>query len=385
MHKQAREINRAVNPLTKSYGGSKVEDRHVINGVDQRLLSPDNVYLDAQIVNTYSDRIIPATYATTRNQAILKKPNDYYLAVTRFNIPTTRVPLFNFQNNFYQVTMIGPAGEATGYVQYINYAITPADPENQFIFSVQQFLDAVNATIRTVAAAAGFLVADVPYVWFNRETGIQSIHFSNNANWLDTTISPPDAPWQLWFNWNLYYFFYTLAVYSTRTYNPPDGKGYKILVKNNLDGNYTTAGPITGYEMQQDTPLLSLYVLINSIIISTTSIPISAELISIKETVNNSGGNTQFGIGNSATFNTIADFVPGQLANFSDNFTSYLYNPQFYRLVDLISNSPLNKFDFQIYYTDIFGDVFPIYLQPFQRASVKFVFVKKSLFNNEYD
>jgi hypothetical protein len=338
-----------------------IKDRHIVDGVDSRLQSPDNVYLDVQVVNNNPNEVAIAQYSTTRSSPIITKANDYYLAIARFQIPNNNIPLFLFKEDTYAVTMANGAASSKVYLQYN----APPGNISRAIYTIQEFLDSLNDAI--VIACANVGIGQVPKVFLNRNNQLQSITFSDNANWLGLGIIPL---WQMWMNWELFYFFETMQVYYAGNYDPVDGKAYRILVKDNYDGNYTAG---TSYVMSQETQLLSLYISVFNIVVATTTLPVSAELISIK-----SGDS-------SASFNTVTDFTPGQLANYSDNFTPYIYNPQFYRLVDLLSNCSLNKLDFQIYYSDADGNVSPLYLLPSQRMTMKFIFVKKSLFNNEYN
>lgn len=342
-----------------------IQDRHVVNGTDIRLQNPDNVYVDVQLVNPSPDNVMIAQYSTTRSNPIISKANDYYLAIARFEIPNNDIPLFIFKDNSYAVTMINGGVSSKVFLQYV----TPPGNISKSVYAVQTFLDSLNDAIATACANVG--IAEVPKAYFSRTTQLQGIKFSDNANWLGDALTPV---WQMWMNWELFYFLQTMQVYFLGQFDPPDGRAYRIIVKDNFDGNYIASPAANaGYNMTQETPLLSLYISIMNIIIATTSLPVNAELIALKK------GDS------SSTFNTIADFAPGQVANFSDNFTPYIYNPAFYRLIDLLSGAPLNKLDFQIYYTDADGNVSPLFLLPSQRLTIKFIFVKKSLYNNEYN
>lgn len=360
-HNQRETIDKSSFVVRNPQGSNlNIKDRHVVDGVDTRITSPDNVYVDVQVINPSATDIMIAQYSTTRSNPIVSKASDYYLSVARFEIPNNNIPLFIFKDNTYGITMVNGAVSNTTYLSYVS----PPGNIPGAIYAVQTFLDSLNDALTASATAVG--IPDIPRAYFDRTTQLQGIKFSDNANWLGAGGT---QTWQLWMNWELFYFFQTMQVYFAGSFDVPSS-AYNILVKNNFNGNYV---PLTGYDMTQETPLLSLYVSVMNIIIATTSLPVNAELIALKK------GDT------SSTFNTIADFAPGQLANYSDNFTPYLYNPSFYRLIDLLSQAQINKFDFQIYYTDADGNISPLYLLPTQRMTIKFIFVKKALFNNEYN
>lgn len=348
-----------------------IKDRHIVDGTDTRLQNPDNVYVDVQLSNDSGlldptkSKIMIAQYSTTRSNPIIDKANDYYLAIARFEIPNNDIPLFLFKDKSYAVTMVNGGVSSKVYLTYT----TPPGNISKSIYAIQTFLDSLNVAIATACANVG--IAEVPKAYLDRNTQLQGIKFSDNANWLGADYTPA---WQLWMNWQLFYFFQTMQVFFTGQFDPVDGRAYRIYVKDNYDGNYVAfPAPNAGYNMTQETQLLALYISVLNIIVATTSLPVNAELVAIKK------GDT------SSSFNTIADFIPGQVANYSDNFTPYIYNPSFYRLIDLQSNASLNKLDFQIYYTDADGNVSPLYLLPSQKLSIKFIFVKKALYNNEYN
>jgi hypothetical protein len=338
----------------------------VVGKVDPRLNNPDNVYLDASITNNHSNITIPASYSTTRNVNIIDSTSDYYLSVARFVIPNDNIPLFVFRDDTYLITISNGGVESSRYVAYIP---SSSDPDERFIYTIQSFLNMVNATIALCCADVG--IAEIPVAYLDKNTNLQGIRFSNNANWLGSTA----AVWQMWFNWPLFYFFKTMEHYYAFNF---DLKSYLIVVQNQNNGNVRVVSGVTYYFMEQETDLLSLYVTVHSIIVATTGVPVEAELISFRTHGANAGE------GSSETFNIITDFVPGESANYSENFTPYVYIPNFYRLVNLKKGGGLNKFDFQIFYSDIYQNVYPINLLPYQRITVKFAFVKKSLYSNAW-
>ena len=334
---------------------------------DPRLDSPDNIYLEARIVN---ERNIPTplTYSTTRNTDIISKASDYYLAVGRFSIPNDTVPLFIFQDLTYSITMVNGAAESRRFLQYVPNGI---DTIPRGIYQVQIFLDMINDAITLACGDVGIIGADIPYVYLDLNSQLQVFGFSNNANWLGTSPT-----YQLWLNWRIYEFFTTLPIIWSGSISgiAGAGKDMRIIVKNNGNGN---TGVITNipayYRMSQETALLNKYLSSYSIIIGTNTLPIQAKLLSIQNS------------STSASISALADFIPSHDGSYSDNFTPYAYNPAFYKLIDFNTNGAINKVDFQVFYSDRDGNLYPITLLPGQRALIELVFVKKSLYNNMYD
>ena len=57
-----------------------------------------HIYYNARI-NAELESRKQATFSVSRVQPILSKPNDYELAVIRFSLPSTSIPLFVRWNN----------------------------------------------------------------------------------------------------------------------------------------------------------------------------------------------------------------------------------------------------------------------------------------------
>lgn len=57
----------------------------------------DHVYLNISIGNDTIGEVFPAVYRETKVSPILDRPQDYYLAITRFSVPTGILPLLYFR------------------------------------------------------------------------------------------------------------------------------------------------------------------------------------------------------------------------------------------------------------------------------------------------
>lgn len=347
------------------------------NKMDKRLDMSDNIYLDTLITNSYNDKSIQARYSSTRTSPIVEKPTDYYMSIVRFDIPNQSIPLFIFKDDFFKVTMVNNVGTTAISTRSVSFISTSTDPNNRGVYAVQYFLNMINATIAQCAVDVG--IVDAPVVFLQQPTQYQGIRFSNNIRWLGAGTSPD---WQLWFNQPLFYFFRTMA-----TYFVPQDLGeltHRIIVQDNNNGNFTEYPSGSGtnvYEMTQETNLLVNYITISKIIVTTSSMPLKSENISIGRSTIPS----VTALGDSNSLPIITDFVPGQFGEYSENFTSYIYNPSFYRLIDINFNTPLYRFDYQVSYVDVYGNIEPLYIEPGSSMSMKFGFFKKSLYNNEYD
>lgn len=286
------------------------------------------MFINIDIVNNSADELMPARYNKTYAQSIIAGIGAHSIAVSKFTIPNNNIPLFIFKNT-YVVTVVNGTASSSQSVQFNHPCSANA------VYTIQSFLDMINTTIGACCNAVGISTHNIPYVWLDKTSQLQKIHFSNNIAWLGT-----EPQLQLWFNWDLFYFFQSMQVYFSGQYTD---NAYRILVKNNHN-NYTNT-PNGGYEMSQETQLLSLYRSVTSIIITSDSL---------------CPGN-----------NIINTYYPALSSNYSDNFMPYNYNPTSYQSFELMNDGSLNQIDLQIYYTDNANNVSPLYLLPGQVAKIE--------------
>lgn len=330
---------------------------------DPRKLNADNVYYQATVTNNNQNKTIPIQFEETKSSPLIDIANNYYISVLRLEIPNNDVPLFYFIDNAYSITMVNGAAESK---QIMNY-ISDARISNNGIYTVQQYINSINAAIIAGCAAVGIVGADIPYVYINQKDRL-TVHFSDSANWLGNADTPV---FQLWFNWNLYEYFQTLKIYFNGTFNALSGKDYRIFVQNNQNGNYVAG---TGYEMSQEAEMLELFIDTFQVLIISNTIPVNREGFNA---LDQSGNNVQFGV--------VTDFLPKISSSYPDNFTPFFYTADQPRLIDLIGSLPINKIDFAAYYVDRKRVIRPLNLLPGQSMNIKFGFFNKALYNNKYN
>jgi hypothetical protein len=337
--------------------------------MDKRLVTCDHNYLNISVRNTKTNEDILAKYQETRSTVIIENPNEHYLAVVRFEIPLNLVPIFNLKyiaNDpanplIYSVTLKNGVNELQVFL------LNNQSNGNVGIYTIQSFIDIVNIAINTGATALGM---DIPLVSFDPKSQLCTIYFTNNANWLGDANT---AVWQLWFNKPLFDKFAQFYVQIPFGYNGPNGKFAKYYVQDNFNGNYITVGANPGYYMTQEFPFVSQWDEVASIVIVSTKIPVNKEDISLR------GDN-----GNNILISAISDFIPIRYGSLSRERYTIEYTPESFILLDMNSNMPLRTFDFQVYYVDLDGILYPLYLAPYSRMSLKLGFFKKSLFSNAW-
>jgi hypothetical protein len=126
---------------------------------------------------------------------------------------------------------------------------------------------------------------------------------------------------------------------------------------------------------------------VTSVVITTSNLPIIFEItpssIQIQNQLTNSITSNQFN--NSQSI--ITDFIP--LTGIDTQGTSRFrveYAPTSqYRYFQINSTQPLYNMDFNIYWTDKFGNQYPVVLSAFQVVTIKIVFIKKEIVSSQKD
>lgn len=355
----------------------------------------DNIYLNC-IINPdpyLGQRDSPCVFNETLTQAVIGDPSKYYCSVARFTLPLSNIPILLFpldtsQTNPLQSrlqiginiggTYPSPSSASVGvggtyfsqpimYVPDNNLPIpravgpfTNADEVNQFywIYSITQFLEMFNTALSAAYTASGIVGTPIPYYSYDSNTQLISLHvtdaFLNYAgnpkiymnaltvNYLESfklyqdVLSPQTNPGQL-------YFFHDLRVLPT--------------------------GAVTPYTIVEDYNSISLWFSLRKIVVTSSTLPVTPEVIPGKN-------------GGTVTYLPILTDFSIDLASTVNLGDVAIYNPSFYRLVDMSTHVPITQVSLEFLWEDRFGNIIPILIEPFQSASIKLAFQKKSLYND---
>jgi hypothetical protein len=315
----------------------------------------------------------PAILNITNSDPILDKPNEYELSVVRFKIPSS-IPLFIFDTRDLDPTVFQIQLTFTYYEGldvtyfYVNRTIEFKNfngsnyPYTYGINYIQHFLIIVNDAIddagvqlRDEIRQEGIPVPDfnVPKFKYNTESDLLVLEidkvFQNNEFRL--RMSKPLHST----------FFQTLPV---RINDVIDVRFRPIIqflpvlfIPTRLDDATQTEDPFI--RITSEFPIGALFNQIKEIIFESDTIPVGAEYIQ-------SSNNQQRRI--------VSDFTPEQDIGSRQYYT---YSPPIYRFYDLLASDPMYNMDIQIFISYTTGEVFPLYLQPGEVATIKFMFKKK--------
>lgn len=332
----------------------------------------DHVYYNVVITNT-TPMGQPATYTDIRNDPIVNNIEDYHLSVIKFTIPTSQLPIIQTfptgttatnQTTGYSVTLVGTGGTASQ--QFLTYI--PIDNMKQsYIYSYQTVVDMVNVAFLASATAIGATAGnDYPYMAFDSSSQLFSIFFP--------TVYIVQGV-QIWFNTNTSFLF---PSFPYQFYNNPtsisfaqNGEYAQLKIQDNKNPNAVSPATSGYTQIIQEFPsTISMYQP-RSLRFLCGLVPTKAESLPV------AGGNASPNNSNSQPILTDFDLpLSNSIAEIKPFVQYYPKGP--YRLIDFSSQGPINRFDLTIYWVDEVGNLYPLYLDPNQSATIKFLFQRKN-------
>ena len=308
------------------------------------------VYINSSLHND-GERDIPCEYGVTLNNAIVDRSGDYQLAIVRFSIPNTQA-IFTFEENKYFLTL---TYNNVDYQQVVRHIETDKYLPLKKVHTFQQFIDSINiafeAAFATLKAANPLAPpTEAPYMIYEPDTDFFSLITQATYAGANTI--------EIFFNVDLHSFFYNSFKVERYGVNLPNQKDIRFMVSDERNNT-----PAPGYlEMRQQFVTLFDWYDFQSIIFSTSGLPIRSEFI----TTSQSNGDPIYQP-------ILTDFIP-DLGKDRGNF---IYNANPYRMVDLTGDNPVKRFDFRVLYVNRAGKISPLTIPPGYGMSVKFAFIKK--------
>jgi hypothetical protein len=290
--------------------------------------SPDHVYFNISITNTSTVELKRAEYNQALSVPFLENPSDYYCSIVRFCVPLQQIPIFQFLDATYSVTL---SYNGVDYQTFLIYAPSSfISASDRAVYSYQQFLDSINNALQisfnallaavpaynsgttysigTLATSAGILYNSIA----NSNTGntpstsplfwapLVSPYMSYNSSTLLISLNAPtgfhsagftniNQPLKLWFNTLLWVFFsnfYKIYNGNTPTAANANGKNYNLIINttgnNDIfipaeNGGMINDTPLDGFKMTQEFVSLYNWNTLRKIIFETSTIPIRFE------------------------------------------------------------------------------------------------------------
>lgn len=293
-----------------------------------------------------------AVFSVKRVQPILDNPSHYEVAVVRFSLPTTSVPLIVFEDNKYSVSLKIGANE---YTEYLTWTPNSNVYNEKYVYNIQDIIDFMNTAWATAFSnlnAGNVITSTVPpFMSFSSETNLMTLHVPQTylADGIDVYANE-----ELYLKINTFQDFY----YET----PTQGQlNYQFVIKD-LFTNNITYNTIPYYTSTQQFATISAIQDLRQIQFITNNIPVNRELEGAQKNV---------------TTNTLTDFEPIQENTFSGGGLLQFFPQGPLRYIDLLSKHPFSTIDLTINWVSKTGIVYPYYLQGEQSATIKLLFRKK--------
>ena len=319
--------------------------------------SDQNVYYDVNIANL-EQVPKPAFISEERSTAILERGDDYTMSVIRFLIPGTAIPIFVMENSPHPF-FIGLRYQANPIInQVITYdpSWNPAVLPKGSITSYAQFLAYINqalANITSVINNTYSVSLSYPRMWFDSSTNLFAFRFKDAGEATDLTIYMCSA---------LYELFPTFPAKIISSYSP-GGNDVELMMDVNDPATHTG----TNYDLKQEVP--SQYAL-NGL-----------RRIFLQSSILNTRPEYQYATtGDNVVMPILTDFEPQINGDYRTNDV-FQYQPigEFRRL-DIIGRGPITKINFQFYWQDKWGHIYPLLIPPNQFLSLKILFERKLKF-----
>lgn len=301
--------------------------------------------------------------------SIVDLPENYYLAIVRFAISHALIPLYQFKNNFYSVTV----GNTQTFLNYKDVGNYSSYGFSNPVFYYNQFTFMINSALRTSFIAEGIVSEDYSYITYDEVLEKFVIYYK------------ADQSYNIYFNANL---FQQLQFFGCvfNGYNSTLGKDYQLDLELCIRKSPTGVNAAEVTSLPPPPPVTTQYLLayqerkalyllneVQSIVFTSTTLNVTKEY---------TGKND--GSGNAGSIAILADFVPDQSTG--RDLSEFQYNVQGPpRLVNLTNTIPITEIDYQVGIRFRDGTIVPLYLEPGETCEVKFGFFKKSLYDNNFE
>lgn len=284
-----------------------------------------------------------------RVQPVLDNPSDYELSVVRFSIPSTSIPVMNWNPIKYKIGIEFNGTLIEKFVDFVPNSDKPPLYEGTIgsVWSYQEWCDIMSNCLEElhnqIVLAEPSFPASTPILWtIQPETEIMSLY-------CPTGYADPNV--KLYFNRMLE----TQSVFQAFG---EEQDRFRIFIKDKITNRTTYGGG--GFVMSQEYPTTSLICDADKLLVETNSIPVNPELLGSKT---------------NEIRQVVTDFDIANLVR--DSLTIQFYPQGPLRYYQLKSNYPLHRMNIVVRWEDTNGNTYPIYLQENAQLSMKIHFRKK--------
>ncbi len=329
----------------------------------------------------------------TRTIPILEKSEDYYLALSRFSldaslIPILIIPIVDNQSDPNLTPLIFTlrfsSTDFSSNVIYVpdnNLPVPPSPIPTQnkldpyyHVFTYETMIEMFNGSLSQAFGAlkASFPASpptEAPYLFYNEDTERISL-ITQYSYSVGTTI-------EIFMSNSLIKYLEAMRVFFDSS---DQLKTARFIIKDTQDNAFAKPGsvipllPLTPdyLQFQQEYNVISLWSSFKDIIFLTESLPIRSEFV---QTPANVAGNNNFRA-------ILTDFSPLIQRAGDQRSLLHFFGDGKYRLINLRGNEPLYRIDFKISWVDIDNNIHPFFVKSDNLSQVKFAFLRKDTFTS---
>jgi hypothetical protein len=393
---------------------------------------PYHIYMDLEVRNDDVHSMSsppPLSFEETRLQPFLDgDASDYFCTIARFTLQTgNSLPVLipaintnqtvpagqtpNIDETIYTISFLEQpdpiisASPSTRLLLTKNLKYEPCDKtipkprppngeqdlssEYYHMRSYTDFINMINITLRDLYIQLPNVLTrgnNPPYMEWDAATCTATLYA--DSYYFDLTPNNPltgagrTRKFEIYFNARLYQLFSTL---NATLVNATSDLDYRLDIFGNatnttkLSYNDASGNALYNISLAQEVSTIGVWSPVESIVFTTTSLPINPSMSSSPKVLTN-GDSSTTGSGQPNIANILTDF---QIAVSPTNQyrPEISYAPQAeYRLIDMLSNNSLSRIDLQVYWKDKRGELHRVLLYPGCSASVKLLFRHKHFY-----
>ena len=354
------------------------------------------VYYNLNLVNN-TDVSQPCQFVQQLNGSILDDARDYYIAVIRFVIDGSTIPIFTyppddqFGKTPYLVTLKvqnPPIPNPSGiYQTYVPYIPDYNSYESRSVYTYQNFVRAINQAFNNLYNDMQLdynipvptpLGSGPPIMMYNQDKSVPGTCTLNiPEQYVNPTAFPPGKI-QVFMNTRLFSFF---GNYDSKFYGEglTNGMDYEILVQNNLGLNVVTYNSLNYYSAFQEYNSSYLWFDTTSVQFISNLLGVVPEYVPLQNISTNSLASTSnAGVGPSST-PLLTDFQPYYGTNDVAGPRGYLfYSPSSQWKFANMARDSINSIDINVILRNRVGEQTQYFIPPKQSAQLKIAFVKRN-------
>ncbi len=327
---------------------------------------------------------ISANIDFTVRDIILNKPEDYLLSLIRFSIPNNFMPLLNVQT----LDFVNLKSNGNEYSSFLGFA------PDQDIFTVQQFLEALNSSLATafiaLKAAEATAAVDPPRMVWDKETNFFTLMVPFTGYRTGDGVSASGADVEILFSSTLYELFAYI-----RSAQPPEPAAaatftQQRIVVSDQENLFIVDTPPAGsnrsylsatlfpagtyFQVKDEYPSIQFWQYTSKLTITSNAIPVLVENGSDFAVQGDPATNERVPILTDFNINSNDATGPRGIISF--------FSPGQWRFSDMSGGLPFRKIGLSIFRTNKDGTQNQLMLPPDRYFSVKIAFVLRSSVKN---